>query len=112
MKKLNAGAGAGDARYLMGLHLNTGQLWYTLSRDGLKFPPIQTLFAHESDADAYMVAVGFIMAGEQEKLGSRVLGALYGAGAASSLDANRIFARWLQKKVVLSGDKNQIELTA
>jgi hypothetical protein len=32
-----------------------------------------------------------------------VLGFLYGAGDAPSLDRNRIFARWLQKKVGIDG---------
>jgi hypothetical protein len=49
------------------------------------------------EADRFMVAVGWVTSGE------RVLGVLYGAGAAGTLDANRIFARWLQKKVVWVG---------
>ena len=31
--------------------------------------------------------------------GARLLGALYGAGAAETLDQNRIFAAWLQRQV-------------
>jgi hypothetical protein len=42
-----------------------------------------------------------------------VLGLLYGAGAKPSLDANRIFARWLQKKLILTtADGKKIEPTA
>ena len=53
-----------------------------------------------------MVAVGLVVSGEQEKPGRRVLGLLYGAGAKPALNANRIFARWLQKRVVLTaGDE-------
>jgi hypothetical protein len=46
-----------------------------------------------------MVSVGFVTKGNQ------VLGALYGANAGSpenTLASNQIFARWLQKKVVLT----------
>jgi hypothetical protein len=38
-----------------------------------------------------------------------VLGILYGAGAKPSLDANRIFARWLQKRVVLTAGDDLYE---
>jgi hypothetical protein len=88
----------GESRYLMALHRNTNRLWYSLSADGLAFAPARQLCENLGGADAYVVAVGWVTDG------SRVLGLLYGAGAAPSLDANRIFARWLQKRVVLNGD--------
>jgi hypothetical protein len=92
--------------YLMALHHNGDRLWYALSRDGRSFAPQRVLCTRQGDAEAFMVAVGFVVAGEQEKPGRRVLGILYGAGAKPSLDANRIFARWLQKRVVLTaGDE-------
>jgi hypothetical protein len=90
----------------MGLHANTDRLWYALSRDGKTFSPQRELCRRQGETDAFTVAVGFVVAGEQEKSGRRMLGILYGAGAAPSLDANRIFARWLQKRVVLTaGDE-------
>lgn len=86
-------------RYLMALHQNTGKLWYALSRDGKSFAPEHLLAEHRSDADQFMVAVGWV------KQGNRILGFLYGAGAASSRDRNRIFGRWLQKKIVYVDSK-------
>jgi hypothetical protein len=103
VKKFRVGDGSW---YLMGLHANTDRLCYALSRDGKTFSPQRELCARQGKADAFMVAVGFIVAGEQETSGRRVLGFLYGAGAAPSLDANRIFARWLQRRIVLTaGDE-------
>ena len=88
------------------MHANTDRLWYALSRDGKTFSPQQVLCMRQGDADAFMVAVGLVVSGEQEKPGRRVLGILYGAGAVPTLNANRIFARWLQKRVVLTaGDE-------
>jgi hypothetical protein len=92
--------------YLMGLHMNGDRLWYALSRDGNTFSPQRVLCTRLGGADAHIVSVGFVVAGGQEAAGRRVLGFLYGAGALPSLDANRIFARWLQKRVVLTaGDE-------
>jgi len=34
--------------------------------------------------------------------GNAILGVLYGASAAETLDQNRIFARWLQKKIMIT----------
>lgn len=90
--------------YLMGLHMNSNKIWYTLSPDGLSFPAVQELGANISPADRYIVAVGWVVRGDQEKPNRRVLGVLYGAGADSGLASNRIFARWLQKRVVFVSD--------
>ena len=104
MKKFRVGRD--EAWYLMGLHHNGDRLWYALSRDGKSFAPQRVLCTKLGEADAHIVSVGFVVAGEQEAAGRRVLGFLYGAGAAPVLDANRIFARWLQKRVVLTaGDE-------
>jgi hypothetical protein len=86
--------------------MNGDRLWYALSRDGKTFAPQRVLCTRLGDEDAHMVSVGFVVANEQESAGRRVLGFLYGAGATPSLNANRIFARWLQKRVVLTaGDE-------
>jgi len=91
--------------YVVGFHDNTSLLWYSLSNDGINFSKEKTLFvAHPSGEDQYMVSLGFVTSG------GRLLGVLYGAGASSSLDQNRIFARWLQKKVVIS-DSTGVQLT-
>ena len=106
----SAGGGAGESsRYLMGLHLNGDRLWYALSRDGKTFGPQRVLATKLGDADAHMVSVGFIVDGEQDAVGRRLLGFLYGAGAKPSLDANRIFARWLQKRAVITVGDEQCE---
>jgi hypothetical protein len=86
----------GTSWYLMGLHNNDQSLRYSLSNDGVSFGSEQTLFNHLSAQDQFMVALGFVARGDE------LLGVLYGASAVESLDQNRIFARWLQKKVVIT----------
>jgi hypothetical protein len=89
------GVTGGGTWYLMALHHNGPSLYYAMSRDGMRFGEMKTLATHGGDADRHIVAVGWVVDG------GRVLGFLYGAGDAPSLDRNRIFARWLQKKVRL-----------
>jgi len=79
--------------WLMGLHMNREGLWYSLSEDGDTFCPERPLLTHAEPEDRYIVALGWVVEG------NRLLGVLYGAGAAPELNRNRIFARWLQKKV-------------
>jgi hypothetical protein len=86
----------GTAWYLMGLHNNDQSLRYSLSNDGVSFGSEQTLFNHLSAQDLYMVALDFVTRGNE------LSGILYGASAVETLDQNRIFARWLQKKVVIT----------
>ncbi len=93
--------------YLMGLHRNGDRLWYSLSADGMTFGPEHELVKNLDDRDKYIVAVGWVTRG------SRVLGLLYGAGAVPELNRNRLFARWLQKKVVfVANDGRRFEPTA
>jgi hypothetical protein len=92
----------GGKQYLMGLHANGDRLFYALSADGLHFEPPRELCRSRGAAERYIVAVCFVTAGEQDEPDRRVLGILYGAGANSSLDANRIFARWFQRRIVLT----------
>lgn len=86
----------GTGWYVMGLHNNDQSLRYSLSNDGVSFASEQTLFNHLSAQDLYMVALGFVTKGNE------ILGVLYGASAVETLDQNRIFARWLQKKVMIT----------
>jgi hypothetical protein len=86
----------GTGWYLMGLHNNDQSLRYSLSNNGVSFGSEQTLFNHLSAQDSYMVALGFVTRG------NGLLGVLYGASAVETLDQNRIFANWLQKKVVIT----------
>lgn len=83
--------------YLMALHHNSDELLVSLSTNPKQFPPPHQLLKNLSDADHFIVAVGVVVSD------NTVQGLLYGAGAAGSLDQNRIFARWLQKKLVFNG---------
>ena len=87
--------------HLMGLHMNGGQTWFSLSPDGMNFAPMQPLFTHASPVERYIVAVGWVTRGEQAQGGRQLLGVLYGSGAVTTLDQNRIFARWLQPRIVI-----------
>jgi hypothetical protein len=95
---------AADGRnwYVMGLvgADDKGSVFLSLSNDGITFNPQQVLFQNVSAHDRYIVALGFVTKGTQ------VLGALYGAGPVESLDQNQIFARWLQKKVLITDSSN------
>jgi hypothetical protein len=94
----------GTTYYLMGLHQNGARLWQTVSTNGAAFSPAQTLLTHLDDADAYIVALGWVVRGPQDAPGRKLLGALYGAGPVSALNQNSIYARWLQRKVVFVAD--------
>lgn len=84
--------------YLMALHGNRDRLWYALSEDGMRFDRERLLAVRLDEGDRYIVAVGWVVDGD------RVLGFLYGAGAVPGLNRNRIYGRWLQKKVVFTDE--------
>jgi hypothetical protein len=86
--------------YLMGLHENGTRLWQTVSSNGAAFPAARTLLTNLEAADAYIVALGWVVRGQQESSGRKLLGVLYGAGPVSALNQNSLYARWLQKRVV------------
>lgn len=101
VKKFSVG---GQPWYLMGLHMNRDRLWYSLSKDGMTFGPALDLAKNIGERDRYIVAVGWVTKG------NRVLGFLYGAGEVPTLERNRIWGRWLQKKVVfVSNDATRYE---
>jgi hypothetical protein len=97
VKKFRVG---GTSYYLMGLHENGKRMWQTVSSNGVAFPGARMLLTNLGAADAYIVALGWVVRGQQESPGRRLLGVLYGAGPVSALNENRIYARWLQKGVV------------
>ena len=97
VKKFRVG---GTSYYLMGLHENGNRLWQAVSTNGAVFPSSQMLLTNFNAADAYIVALGWVVRGPQEWPGRKLLGVLYGAGPVPSLDHNSIYARWLQKRVV------------
>jgi hypothetical protein len=80
--------------YLMGLHHNGAELYYSLAENPAEFGPQQVLARNLDSEDRYIVSIGWVVDG------SRLMGYLYGAGAVPELNRNRIFARWFQKKVV------------
>lgn len=84
----------GKTWLLMLLHHNGDSLAQSLSTDSAHFPEPHTLMRSLGASDRYMVACGLVSDGKT------AYGVLYGAGAVKSLDQNRIFARWLQKRVV------------
>ena len=86
--------------YLMALHENGTHLWQTVSTNGLVFPAARPLLTNLDAADAYIVALGWVVCGPQEWPGRKLLGVLYGAGPSPALNQNSIYARWLQKRVV------------
>jgi hypothetical protein len=93
---------AGKTWYLMLLHHNGDSLAQSASTDSAHFPDPRTLFTALGNQDRYMVACGLVAHGDS------AYGVLYGSGAMKSLDQNRIFARWLQKRVVFRTAKGDI----
>ena len=93
----------GNNWYAMGMQTIFSQLSYSLSNDGINFGPEQIMFgpAYSPD-DALFVTMCFVTHG------NALLGALYG-GTDRPANPNSIYARWLQKKVVLADSSgNQI----
>jgi hypothetical protein len=84
----------------MGLHENGTRLSQTVASNGVAFPAARTLLTNLGADDAYIVALGWVVRGQQESPGRRLLGVLYGAGPVSALNQNSVYARWLQKRVV------------
>ncbi|MGH8082374.1 MAG: discoidin domain-containing protein [Lysobacter sp.] len=94
--------GAGSTKqYMAAFHLNGDRLWYSVGQSLTQFPSAQTLFPHYDAADRYITSVGLVTDG------ARLYGALYGAGADVGLASNRIFAAWLQKKVIFESERSR-----
>ena len=89
--------------YVMALHQNTDRLWYSLSNDGREFGAVREITANQSQADHFIVAVGWVSDAHS------IYGFLYGAGPVPTLDQNQIFAKWLQKRVVFESASGTIE---
>lgn len=95
----------GQPWYVMVLDSNMPQLWYSLSNDGISFAQMQTFLYSQSSQDSSIDSVSFVISRE------RILGVLYGANTGTpdnQLADNQIFARWLQKKVVIT-DTNGVQ---
>ncbi len=84
----------GLRHYLWAYHLNNNKVWYSTGTAVTSPSASKVLFSSHGAGDAHIVAPCFVTDG------TRLYGALYGAGADQSLTKNRIFAKWLQKKVI------------
>jgi hypothetical protein len=93
----------GQNWYLMALyteattHIPPTTFGYGLSNDGIHFSPEQPMFGGAYTDDQYLTTPAFVT------LGDRIQGVLYGGNATDLLNpADQIFARWLQKRVILT----------
>jgi hypothetical protein len=93
VKKFSYG---GQSNYLWAYHLNASHVWYSTGTSIAAPSPSSVLFSNNGTADTYITSPCFVTDG------TRLYGSLYGAGAPSALNQNRIFATWLQKKVVFT----------
>jgi hypothetical protein len=84
----------GTKYYVGAYHANSQYVWTTVSTNLTNLGPLIQSFTNQGSADQYIVASGLVQDG------TRIYGMLYGAGAVPTLDQNRIFAAWLQKKVI------------
>jgi hypothetical protein len=90
-----------NGHYIIGLHHNGPDTYIATSASPAAFSAPKLFFSHKGPLDKYITSVGFVI----DSSGTKLLGALYGAGAVPTLDHNRIFAQWIQKRVVfLSND--------
>ena len=72
---------------------------YSLSNDGKQFGMEQTMFGGSNTLDQYPTTPAFLTKGDQ------ILGVLYGGNSVDLLNAqDQIFARWLQKRVVITDE--------
>lgn len=90
----------GQDYYLMVSHQNQAAIYSSLTTDPSSFPQESLLFNNieaETEAndalDDYIVSAGLVTDG------TRLQGVLYAASTTSSLNNNKLFAIWLQKKV-------------
>jgi hypothetical protein len=101
VKKFQVG---GENWYLMALYIEEAtagtvpspSFSYSLSNDGTTFGPEHSLFGGAYPQDHFVMTPAFVTRG------SSILGVLYGANAIDLLNPNQIYARWLQKKVVIT----------
>ena len=86
----------GSTYYVGAYHFNGPSVWTTVSTSLTTVPARTVAFDHAGADDLNIVAPGIVQDA------GRIYGMLYGAGATSNLSENRIFASWLQKKIIFS----------
>lgn len=86
----------GQTHYAACYHTNNNLMWVstTTNLSALNDPVVA--FTSNGSADATMATCGWVQDG------TRILGMLYGGGPPSTNNQFRIFARWLQKRVVFT----------
>lgn len=93
----------GGARYFLSAYHNNGAAaYYSLSTSIASPAKPSILFAKSGSSDAYITSIGLVSDG------ARLYGALYGASAVSSLDQNRIFATWLQRRAIFTNASTRL----
>lgn len=94
-----------NGHYILGLHHNGPDTFIATSAslDAPFSAPVQ-LFSHSGAEDLYITSVGFVI----DASGTTLLGALYGAGAEPTLTHNRIFAKWMQKRVTFMSEEGEL----
>lgn len=92
----------GSTHYLSCYHMGQSNLWISTSTSLSNLGPTRVAFSSYSNEDKMMITCGWVQDG------TRVYGMLYGACATDCDPAapsrNRLFARWLQKKVVFQNN--------
>jgi len=91
-----------NKHYLLGTHRNTNNVELTVSTDLDNFdnPTIPTITLNNSSNpnDKFIATLGFV---EDE---NSLKGYLYGSSSVTTLNNNKIYANWLQKKVIFKND--------
>lgn len=93
-----------NGHYILGLHHNGPDTYMATASSPGVFSAPKLFFSHAGATDKYITSVGFVI----DSSGTTLLGALYGAGAVPTLDHNRIFAQWIQKRVVFMSDGGEV----
>lgn len=96
--------------YLFAYHCNSNKAWYSASssQSPAGLPEPSELFDSTVPVfgpDLHVATIAWATNG------SRLFGILYGAGVVDTLDQNRIFARWLQKKAVIKNSGTILQTT-
>jgi hypothetical protein len=92
-KRFNFG---GTVYYMAVTHVNRDSIRASVGTSLNTLPASQVLFSSKDAKDPNITSVGLVTDG------NRLLGAIYGASDRISLDTNRLFAVWLQKKVLFT----------
>jgi len=91
----------GTTYYVGAFHYNDQIVRLSVGTSLTSIGPLSVAFNATGAPDLYITSAGLVQDG------TRLYGILYGAGPDPSLTQNRIFARWLQKKVIFKNSSVQ-----